>query len=101
MPATVPPATPVDNITSARAVAGTIRVSRAGARVGAAVDRVVRFLNTLSYEELRANGEGVLDVLHLIGSYRAVWTTDWLARHSDDADVHAYWVELCELSLIG
>jgi hypothetical protein len=101
MPATVPLATPVKSMNSARALAEAIAVARAGAQVGAAVDRVVRYLNTLSFPALSANGEGVLDVLHLIGAYRAVWATDWLARHSEDADTHAYWVELCELCLIG
>lgn len=101
MPATVPLATPVKSINSARALAETIALAGRSAEVGAAVDRVVRFLNALSYPTLRANGEGVLDVLHLLGAYRAAWATDWLARHSDDADAHAYWVELCELCLLG
>jgi hypothetical protein len=101
MPATVPLATPVKSITSARALAEAISAARAGAGVGAAVDRVVRYLNTLSYPALAANGEGVLDVLHLLGAYRAAWATDWLARHSEEPNAHAYWLELCELCLIG
>jgi len=101
MPATVPLATPVKSINSARALAEAIAQAESSAETGAAMDRVVRFLNALSYPTLSANGEGVLDVLHLLGGYRAAWVTDWLARHTDDADAHAYWVELRELCLIG
>jgi hypothetical protein len=100
MPATVPLTTPVKSITSARALAETVWVAGDGAAVGSAVDRILRYLSALAYPELQRCGEGVLDVLHLLGTRRAAWATDWLARHSDDADSRAYWSELCELSLL-
>ncbi len=101
MTATVPLATPVRSLTSARALAESVYFAGAGADVGFAVDRILRFLHALPYPALRAHGEAVLDVLHLLGAARAAWATDWLARHADDVDVRSYWAELCELSLLG
>lgn len=101
MLATVPLTTPVKTITSARALAETVWVAGDGAAVGGAIDRILRYLNALPYPELRTCAEGVLDVLHLLGTARAAWATDWLARHADDAHSIAYWSELCELSLLG
>jgi hypothetical protein len=101
MPVTVPLATPVKSISSARALAEAVAIAGDDAHVGLAVDRILRFLNALPYRALSAHGEGVLDVLHLLGARRAAWATDWLSRHAGDADAQAYWAELCELSLLG
>ncbi len=100
MPATVPPATPVRSMDGARALAEGVALAGHGSQVGPAVDRILRFLNALPYPALRTRGEGVLDVLHLIGTTRAAWATDWLARHADGSDARDYWAELCELSLL-
>ena len=101
MPATVPLSSPVKTMTGAQALAESIGAATPGTPVGAALDRIARFLTTLPYPVLRWQAENVLDVLHLLASERAARLTDWLGQSALEAETAQYWFELHDLICLG
>jgi hypothetical protein len=101
MPATVPLTSPVKSVTSARALAESVAAAGPQAVVGPAVDRIVHYLRQLPYPALVREAEGVLDILHLLGSRRARVATEWLARWALDGDCAGHWFELNDLVALG
>jgi hypothetical protein len=101
MPATVPLTTPVKSMNSARALAEAAALADPDANIGPAIDRIMRYLQTIPYCDLQFETEGVLDIVHLLGLDCAAVVAQWLARWAVDPDTRAYWSELDELVRMG
>lgn len=99
MPATVPLSTPVTGITSARALAESAALAGPDTAVGPAIDRILLFLNGLSYEHLMHYTIEILDILQLLGQYRSALATAWLAGRAGEQDAVDYWANLNDLVL--